>query len=182
MATLQPSASADPAVAARQRAIVKALRAGASLSVVDKEGGWRLSVEGESFVQSGYGADAGRRVWASEAEMLVALLRSLRHEVARGGDAAKLSDAEVWRRIEQRLEWAGAHRPGDVSLGRFGRIGRGAVAAAVAVVVAGPVAYLKFHQRPAPAPQRPLAVVAAPPQVTATDTRRPAAEAAAAQR
>ena len=160
-----PDFPASDDSAPMRASILRALRAGASFSTVHKEGGWTIRAEDGAFVYAEFGESDTRRRFTDDAELLACVWRCYRHEVAREAGSTALSDAETWRLIQRRLAGPGAGLAGRLRAAPTRR-GHVLLAAVLAVLVAGPIGYLKFH-RAAPAAQpAPLAVVTAPPVVS----------------
>lgn len=122
-----PDTRDDRAIGATQRAIVAALRSGASFSTVHKEGGTTIRFDGRGHVREDFGESPSLTRFASDEELFVFLRRFYHHEVLRDAGPAGVSEADAWRLIQRRLE-----RPrGAAAASAFSRLSPGARLAAV---------------------------------------------------
>jgi hypothetical protein len=105
-----PSASQpEAAVLALQQAVIKALREGAELASVHKEGGTVIRHDGKSFVAADFGDNTGKRRLDTEALLLDYLWRHFEFENRRDAAPQALTPAIGWRMIHDRLTTGGSH-------------------------------------------------------------------------
>lgn len=126
-----PNVRDDGAIGATQRAIVAALRSGASFSTVHKEGGTTIRFDGRGHVREDFGESPSLTRLASDEELFAFLRRFYHHEVLRDAGPAGVSEADAWRWIQRRLE-----RPrGAAAASAFSHLSPGARLAAVLGIV-----------------------------------------------
>jgi hypothetical protein len=163
--------SGEASVAELQRAVLTALRQGAQLASVHKEGGTVMRFDGRDFVSQDYGDHERVRRFSSESEFLTHLWDHFAFANQRDAAPGALSALQGWRMIHARLEAApaaAASAGGSVHAARRRR--SPAVWALIAAVLAaaGGLGYLKFHDkaqalRPAVAPPALQQFVPPPP-------------------
>lgn len=91
------------AIAAVQRDIIAAMRAGRQLSHAHKEGGTRIGWDRDRFVIEDYGEWSSRREFADESSFLEGLWKRYDWMVSPGRGAQRRSEIEAWRFILHEL-------------------------------------------------------------------------------
>lgn len=152
-----PNVRDDGAIAAAQRAIVAALRSGASFSTAHKEGGTTIRFDGRDYLREDFGESPSLTRFATDEELLAFLRRFYHHEVLRDAGPAGVSEAEAWRWIQRRLEWP----RGAAAASALSRLSPGARMAAVlglvmlVFVAIGSVAWWHESRQRTATPPRP---------------------------
>jgi hypothetical protein len=90
-----------------QQAVITALRQGAELASVHKEGGTVIRCEGGHFVAEDFGQNPQLRQLACEAELLRFVWRHFEHSNQRDAAPQALTEALGWRMIHARLSHPG---------------------------------------------------------------------------